>query len=103
MSDRNFAKRLASLERDLVTYLEAEEARLSVHREFTDAELVNLLVVYAEIADANQMSYPEALERLLGLDSDEAEKIAGQHAPSLRSACCEFSRTATPCSRASET
>jgi hypothetical protein len=60
---------------------EVRENNRVVSREMTDEYVLELLVVYAEIAAANQMSFSEALVRLLGLDPDGAETIAGQLGP----------------------
>ena len=60
---------------------EVRENTPPLSREMSDEYVLELLLVYAEIAAVNQISYPEALVRLLGLDPDKAETIAGQLGP----------------------
>jgi hypothetical protein len=77
---RNIEAVLAALERRMTLLEEAREIN-PVGRAMSDEGLLELALVYAEIADANQMSYPEALVRLLGLDPDKAQTIAQRLGP----------------------
>jgi len=60
---------------------EAREKNREVSREMTDEYVLELLLVCAEIAAVNRMSFSEGLVRVLGLEPDKAEMIAGQLGP----------------------
>jgi hypothetical protein len=78
---RNINAVLAALEQRMAVLEEVQENNRVVSREMSDEDVLELLLVYAEIGHANQMSFSEALARLLGLDPDKAETIAGQLGP----------------------
>jgi hypothetical protein len=81
MGRRSADDRLARLERRMRMLEEVRENNPPVSREISDEYVLELLLVYAEIAAANQMSFSGALVRFLGLESDKAETIAGQLGP----------------------
>jgi hypothetical protein len=78
---RNIEAVLTALERRMALLEEERDQNPGVSWEISDEDLLELILVYHEIGQANGMTFAEALVRLLGLDPDEAATIAGQLGP----------------------
>jgi hypothetical protein len=78
---RNIEAVLTALERRMALLEEARDQNPGVSWEMSDEDLLELILVYHEIGQANGMTFAEALVRLLGLDPDKAQTIAQRLGP----------------------